>query len=447
VCMKHLKFILIISFCLVVFAKAQVWKSLGLPPMNVSKIIVDSLNQRAILFGGGFGGNYWSDGVYEMPLTDTIHYTWSRLSVAGPHHKRGYHTFTYDPAQQRGIVFGGDTTNGYPNYMNDMWSLNLQLGAESWQRLNTIGTPPIPRANPGDIYHPTRNSLILFGGIDINGLHLDDVWELKLDSLIWRQINIIGTRPAKRQHFASAFDQLNNRMIIFGGRGDNGSFYNDVWALDLSLGNEQWKQLYPTGIQPPVLCTPAYGYDSRRRKLYVFGGWSYYGGFTFYNDVYVLDISSLTWTKLYPSGDVPQERRCAAGTYDIFNDNFIIFGGDNYSQFYSDTHILFLCPISSTSEWNLTTTYITPDILINSPTAGSVRIRYILPKSDNIKVNIIDVNGRLIRTLYAGKPSNNTGWLIWDKRNNENKEVSAGIYFCSLETEDMSLSKKFVIVK
>jgi hypothetical protein len=76
-----------------------------------------------------------------------------------------------------------------------------------------------------------------------------------------------------------------------------------------------------------------------------------------------------------------------------------------------------------------------------------VRIHYILQKSTNIKLDIVDVNGRIIKSLYSGKPSSNSGWLLWDKRNNKDVKISAGIYFCRLQTDDISISKKFVVVK
>jgi hypothetical protein len=61
--MKQLKIIIIICLGIIVIGHTQVWKNLSLPSMNVSKIILDTLNQRAILFGGGLGGNIWYDGV------------------------------------------------------------------------------------------------------------------------------------------------------------------------------------------------------------------------------------------------------------------------------------------------------------------------------------------------------------------------------------------------
>ncbi|MEO0075578.1 MAG: kelch repeat-containing protein [candidate division WOR-3 bacterium] len=262
--------------------------------MNVSKIIIDSVNQRAILFGGGFGGNYWSDGVYEMSLLDTMYFGWRQTNVSGPHHKRGYHTFTYDTKLKRGLVFGGDTTDSYPNYNND------------------------------------------------------------------------------------------------------------VWALDLTVGNEHWTRIYPSGYPIPARCASAYGYDANRNKLYVFGGWDFSQGQIF-NDVYELNISTMVWTKFNPTGITPARRRNAAGVFDIFNNNFIVFDGDNYSSMTSETDILFLGSTHpEIGEWMATKEIDRPDISVSSPSVGNVRIRYILPVLSSIKVDIVDMNGRIVKTLYSG---------------------------------------------
>ena len=431
--------------------QSQVWRSYTPPALNVTKIIIDSVNQRAVFYGGGLGGNTWYSSVWEMSLEDTLHYSWVRMPVSGPIQKRGYHCFIYDPKLQRGIVFCGDTSptpDDYPCYTSDVRALNLQLGSESWQKLNPTGTPPLPRVCADGIYHPTRNSMIFFAGVDPNGVCFNDVWELKLDTLRWQQINPTGVKPSAREAFHVCYDQTNNRMIVFGGRGDYGSFFNDLWALDLTKGSEHWTQLFPTGSIPPVVCSQAYGYDTKRRKLYVFGGWNYYGGFTFYNDVYVLDIATLIWNKINPSGDLPAARRNSAGAYDIFNDNFIIYGGDAYFGLFSDTYILFLEPMLVGSEW-VPTPIInsTPEIIITSPSQDFTRVRYILTRPENVQIDIVDLNGRIVKNLISGLSSSPTGWLVWNRTDNNNKKVSTGVYFCRLQTEELTLSKKFVIVK
>lgn len=344
---------LVLPFILFAFAFAlDEWKAISPTARNFATMVVDSVNERAILFGGGsyqLTGRWYND-VWEIPLVDTTRYFWLPLSISGtPPTSRGGHVFVYNPRQQGAIVFGGDTLWG--NRTNDVWELNLTLGAESWTRLFPAGSPPSERSNCAGIYHPGRNSIILFGGDGNSVPNFDDTWELKLDSLRWSEIVISGLEPGPRGGYAAAFDRITNCLIIFGGRG-GGQFYNDVWALDLTPGNEHWTELYPTGSIPMERAGFAYGYDGRTKKLYIFGGWNSNAGLLF-DDVYVLDLTSLTWTQLFPIGEGPFMRRNPSGAYDFFNDNFIIFGGDlgaPYYHYLAETYILDLYA-TAISEW------------------------------------------------------------------------------------------------
>lgn len=156
------------------------------------------------------------------------------------------------------------------------------------------------------------------------------------------------------------------------------------------------------------------------------------------------------WTQLFPSGEAPFVRRNSAGVYDFFNDNFIVFGGDyreSYITYYwGETYILDIYA-TTISEWKKPTLNIEPTIFINSPSSGTTRIRYLLPKIDNIKVDIVDVSGRIIKTLFSRKPSATTGWLLWDRKDEYGREMSSGVFYCRLETEGLSISKKFVALK
>ncbi len=438
-----LSIVIIISIC-----EGSVWKPIIPQARDHARIIIDSLNKRAILFGGSSWqlDNRLYNDVWEISLVDSSCYYWKPLQVTGISPKeRAAGLFIYDQPRQRAILFGGDTLWAYR--VNDLWTLNLTKGVEFWQQLSPEGTPPTARTCCGAIFHPGRNSIILFGGEgDITPV-FNDVWELKLDPLRWQEINITGVKPPARGAPAVAFDHINNRMVIFGGgcRG-SGPFYNDVWALDLTEGNEHWTQLFPTGDIPSTRTAFAYGFDEERNKLYIFGGWNNSG---LLDEVYRLDISNLAWSKLLPSGVGPYMRRNAQGAYDFFNDNFIVYGGNlEYAYYVGDCYILNLETSVGNLEWNSSLTInIRPIILVNSLNSPIVYINYILPKPDNIKVDIIDIKGRIVKQIFSGKTTSINGRLEWNKKNEHNQTVSTGIYFCRLETEEHTLSKKFTILK
>jgi hypothetical protein len=156
----------------------------------------------------------------------------------------------------------------------------------------------------------------------------------------------------------------------------------------------------------------------------------------------------LTWTHRNPSGDLPIERRNPTGVYDYFNNNFLVFGGDGGgSSYYSETFYINF-DATAITEWQSQpklSSY--PALFVNTIASGSVRIRYMLPKICNINVKIIDANGRVIRNIFSGKINSQTDWLTWNTKDNSGKNMSSGVYYCLLETENTSISKKFVIAK
>ncbi len=78
----------------------------------------------------------------------------------------------YDSIHQRIVLFGG---KGKDQLLKDTWVYN----GEKWLNLPLLNTPS---ARFGHIlfYDPSRESIILFGGIGNNNTRLGDSWELKL---------------------------------------------------------------------------------------------------------------------------------------------------------------------------------------------------------------------------------------------------------------------------
>src|SRR5262249_42745332 len=117
----------------------------------------------------------------------------------------------FDPIQQRLISFGGaDSLLSGDTYV-------FSLASGSWSKLTTSGPPPPARRLHGAIYDSNANRMIVFGGYDETNL-LADVWALSLSSgtPTWSQLSVSGG-PTPRAGFVSAFDAVNNRMLIYGG--------------------------------------------------------------------------------------------------------------------------------------------------------------------------------------------------------------------------------------
>ena len=82
-----------------------------------------------------------------------------------------------------------------------------------------------------------------------------------------------------------------------------------------------------------------------------------------------------------------------------------------------------------------------------NPFNPSTRISYQIDKTENVKLLIFDINGRLVKELinkeeYVGKYT-----ITWNGKNNSGEKVASGIYFCTLIAGDKQKSIKLNLLK
>ena len=185
----------------------------------------------------------------------------------------------YDAVNDRLIVFGGEQVGG--TKLNDVWVLvnaSGARGAPAWVQLAPTGGPPLPRHLGVAAYDPTANRLLIYGGCTGNcGTMLGDAWVLTNANGLggvpeWRQL----PSAAPSSVAGAAYDPIWNRLMVFGGlTGGPSSEVNSVRVLvDANgVGDPHWIDLTPNGPLPP-----ARGelqnviYDSTGNRLIVFGG-------------------------------------------------------------------------------------------------------------------------------------------------------------------------------
>ena len=414
------------------------WQYLQPSGRGLATVIIDTPNKRAVLFGGS-GDNGDNNDVWTMPLGTSDGYQgWRLLSVSGtPPAARAGHAATFDPIHNAMVIFGGRSGG---STFSDVWSLDL--GTATWQQVTPTGTPPPGRVYISAVYSAVRRSMIIIDGDDINQGY-DCVYELLLDSMKWQEITPSGTHPEARWSYNVFLDPDSNRLIDFGGQTQSGQFDNDVWALSLTPGQEAWTQLSPTGDIPEGRSNCATAYDEDGHKAYFFGGFNYNQG-VFYNDLYTLTMSSLTWTNENPGGATPVERRCAAGFFDSWNRNFISFGGQTY---YDNTNEGLYVSVGTlgVAEWQGVEPGQSPSLRVTTVNSRQVSIRYSVPGSGTANLRIVDLSGRVIRNLLTGVATTGNRELVWDGRDEHGKAVASGSYFCYLETDRTGLSRKFVL--
>lgn len=82
----------------------------------------------------------------------------------------------------------------------------------------------------------------------------------------------VANPPASALHTA-VLDELNDRMVVFGGHGYSG-LMNDVWTMshDYWSGQVRWSRAGAEGPVPDPRRAHGAAYDPSRGAMYIFGG-------------------------------------------------------------------------------------------------------------------------------------------------------------------------------
>ena len=82
-----------------------------------------------------------------------------------------------------------------------------------------------------------------------------------------------------------------------------------------------------------------------------------------------------------------------------------------------------------------------------NPFRDKTNISYILEKEANISVEIYNLKGQKVKTLYCGMGKKGKHGISWDSTDNHGKKVASGVYFCRLITPDSIQSQKMLLLK
>lgn len=195
-------------------------------------------------------------------------------------------------------VFGGCTTNA--TSFNDLW--RFDLSKRQWVRPLATGTYPVPKAYTTMVHH--KDSLIVFGGWTypslshyynqltmFNEIHFYDVQANK-----WLLMNAINSPPPIAGHSAC---MKNDEMVVFGGLTQSPAFNheiqcsNDVWVLDVPTLT--WRNQPTTKPRPSPRYSQSVVQLDTDRLLVLGGVQSLHNRFV-YNDCWILNMTGPVWT-------------------------------------------------------------------------------------------------------------------------------------------------------
>ncbi len=90
-----------------------------------------------------------------------------------------------------------------------------------------------------------------------------------------------------------------------------------------------------------------------------------------------------------------------------------------------------------------------PVLLGNTPNPFNpvTEIRFQLPASDNVKLEVLDVDGKVVKTLVDGEMTAGVHAVRWDGTNSAGEDVPSGVYFYKLTTSTGTVARKMTLVK
>lgn len=407
-------------------------------------MIYDATNDRMVLFGGGnyrlLEGSLYND-VWALDLNDEV---WHPILPSGQAPApRVWAAAAYDQAGNRAIFFGGGDA-AHIQY-NDVHALNLTAGAESWTQLLTTGTPPSPRASATAVLDEANYRMVLFGGEAGSG-GMNTVWTLDLATLDWSQLFPSGTLPAPRFGHSAIYDATEQRMIVFGGQ--HSSIYSDVWSLSLSPGTETWHQLTTTGTQPGERVRHFCAYDNANHDMVIGFGFAFPGYYLLYNDIWKLDLGSLSWQQVHYTDCTVQGRRGAVSAYSQNHRSVVVLGGDQpYASYFGETYILDMDEVSIMEDERPRVAPRPSITVLHDPVRLPFEINVFIPHPSSIDLQIFDITGRIVRTLVDRRSLTGNCILYWDGRDDRGNQAPAGTYFIRLRTNGQSAVEKAVVIE
>jgi len=173
-----------------------------------------------------------------------------------PQPRSGY-AMAYDANRERVVLFGGQDSSDVK--LNDTW----EWYENKWHKVKHAGETPSPRINAAIAYDQQEQKIILFGGIDSTGF-LQDTWAYGKNG--WEQMTVRNA-PSPRQLATAAYDAIHHNTVLFGGRDENGDRLGDTWIFE----DSEWSLAAETGPSPRS--SHAMVHDDSEMSILMYGGY------------------------------------------------------------------------------------------------------------------------------------------------------------------------------
>ncbi|PIA44469.1 hypothetical protein AQUCO_01700221v1 [Aquilegia coerulea] len=324
-----------------------------------------------------------SVGVYDQ---------WVSPSISGQRPKARYEHGAAI-VQDKMYIFGGNH-NG--RYLNDLqvldfrslaWSkVEVKLVTESLDSPSPV--PLVPCA--GHSLIPWENNLLSIAGHTKDPSESVSVKTFDPQTSTWSTLKTYGKAPVSRG--GQSVTLVGTSLVMFGGEDAKRALLNDLHILDLETMT--WDDIDAVGVPPSPRSDHAAAVHAERYLL-IFGGGSHAACF---NDLHVLDLQTMEWSRPTQQGEIPSPRAGHAGV--TVGENWFIAGGGDNKSGVSETVVLNM----STLVWSVVTT-VQGRVPLASEGLSLVVSSY---NGEDILVSFGGYNGRYSNEVNVLKPSHHS---------------------------------------
>ena len=252
-------------------------------------------------------------------------------------------------------------------------------------------------------YDSATDRFVWFGGWN-GSLPLNQTWVFDPTSHVWTPLDPPHA-PIARADSAFVYDSVNGLFYLFGGWAEypNGTIYrlNDTWTYSLAL--DRWTEVSTTP-SPSPRSDVAIAFDPRADAIVLFGGFS---GTTYLGDTWSFSPGAGRWTSVAPLSLAPSARADGRMTYDNLTDQFVLFGGNNYSGPNLTFHHL-----NDTWSFRYGPSTWSPVAGSRSPVARDYAVQAFDPATGWVLLFGGYGNRTILNDLWAYNPSNESWWPL-----------------------------------
>ncbi|KAK1279128.1 Acyl-CoA-binding domain-containing protein 4 [Acorus gramineus] len=290
------------------------------------------LQEKMYIYGGSHNGRYLS----ELQVLDLKSLTWSKVETKAS-------AGTFDPSSAvslapcagHSLISWGDKLIMIAGHTKDTSETVAVKEFDpytcTWSSLRAYGKAPVSRG--GQSVTLVGTSLVMFGGEDATRSLLNDLHILDLETMTWDDIDTVGVPPSPRSTHAAAV-HAERYLLIFGG-GSHATCFNDLHVLDLH--SMEWSRPTQQGEIP----SPRAGHAGVTigENWFIAGGGNNKSGVS---ETVVLDMSTLVWSVVTSlQGRVPLASEGLSLVASSFGgeDILVSFGGYN-GRYSNEVHVL-----------------------------------------------------------------------------------------------------------